>query len=237
VIRSSEEARAAARHRKRQIGKAEDDLKRVQKGILRYYKTEAHVTQKVNEILRDRRVAHLYKWEVGTQGGRPYLEWRRDDQAVEKEEKLSGCYTLLSTLPADRTANDVLTIQKDQVRVERRFSDWKGPLAVHPIHLHNNRRIAALVLVQALALMIFSLIERQVRQTIGDKDGYAVGFLPEGRKSRPTGGKILHALRNVEAIVVVEDGKKRIERVCKVSPLAKRIHEAFGVEIDEITRA
>lgn len=45
--------------------------------------------------------------------------------------------------------------------MERRSSAFKGPLAVAPLFLKNNRRIAALITVICLALLIFCLIERQ----------------------------------------------------------------------------
>ena len=172
------------------------------------------------------------KSPAATISERPYLKWSRDTEAIEKAEKVAGCYPLLTNLPATRPANEVLTIQKDEYRVEHRFANWKGPLEVCPIFLHSNRRIAALLMVTALALMIFSLIERQVRLAMGDKDGYAVGFLPERRKSRPTGTTISYALRVVTAIIV--RGEPRIIRVLNTPPMVKRIHDVFGVTIDQV---
>lgn len=163
---------------------------------------------------------------------RPYLKWSRDNEAIARAEKVSGCYPLLSNLPETRSANEILTIQKDEYRVERRFADWKGPLEVCPIFLHSNRRIAALLMVTALALMIFSLIEREVRKAMGDKDGFAIGFLPERRKSRPTGKTILYALRVVTAIIV--KGEPRIVRVLNIQPMIERIYKVFGVTVDQI---
>jgi hypothetical protein len=51
--------------------------------------------------------------------------------------------------------------------VERRYSAFKGPLAVAPMFLITNRRIAALITVICLALLVFCLIERAVRAAIG----------------------------------------------------------------------
>jgi transposase len=170
--------------------------------------------------------------EVAMTPPRPYLKWSRDAEAIGKAEKVSGCYPLLSNLLATRSANEILSIQKDEYRVEHRFADWKGPLEVCPIFLHSNRRIAALLLVTALALMVFSLIERQVRKAMGDKDGYAVGFLPERRKSRPTGKTILYALRVVTAIIV--RGEPQIIRILNISPMVKKIHDVFGVTTDQV---
>ena len=50
--------------------------------------------------------------------------------------------------------------------VERRYGEFKGPLAVTPLFLKTSRRIAALIAVICLALLIFCLIERPVRKAL-----------------------------------------------------------------------
>ena len=65
--------------------------------------------------------------------------------------------------------------------------------------LHDNRRIAALITVICLALLIFCLIERQVRHAIApdtDLDGLGAGH----RRARPTGRLILTALAPLRLI-------------------------------------
>lgn len=58
-----------------------------------------------------------------------------------------------------------------------------------------NRRVVALVHVICLALLVFSLIERQVRQALErDGDGTMPGIYPGRRRVRPTGRMILHHL-------------------------------------------
>jgi transposase len=246
IIRSSEEVRAARKHRERQIQKAEQELHKVANGIPRYYKTLDRVKEKVAIILEKCRVAAFFKVETGTLKAetgtlkeRPYLVWSLDSEAIEKAEAVSGCYPILTSLPEERTPDEVLAIQKDEYRVESRFANWKGPLQVCPIFLHNNRRIAGLLMTTALALTIFSLIERQVRKALGDKDGRTVGFLPERRKSRPTGKSILDVLRVLAVVIVYEGdsatrGVSRRHRVVNVTPLIRRLHEVFGVTINSV---
>ncbi len=55
---------------------------------------------------------------------------------------------------------------KGQEASERRYGNCKGPLAVAPMFLQHNRRIAALITVICLALLVFSVVERQVRAQI-----------------------------------------------------------------------
>jgi transposase len=59
-------------------------------------------------------------------------------------------------------------------------------LNVRPIFLHNDDRIAALTSIVGLALLIYGLIETDLRQALGP-DQHLAGLLPEGRAARPTG--------------------------------------------------
>jgi len=94
--------------------------------------------------------------------------------------------------PTVADAAEVLVRYKGQEVVERRFGGFKGPLAVAPIFLKNNRRIEALLSVICLALLIFCLVERQVRHAIAP-EVTMTGF-PGRPKARPTGRLIFEAL-------------------------------------------
>ena len=84
--------------------------------------------------------------------------------------------------------------------MERRYSDIKGPLAVAPIFLQHNRRITALITVICLALLIFCLIEREVRTNLAP-DTDMIGFYSNDRRARkPTGRLILQALSDLRLI-------------------------------------
>jgi transposase len=73
----------------------------------------------------------------------------------------------VTNLPPDQAdAAEVLRRYKGQEVVERRYGTFKGPLGVAPMFLKTNRRIAALVSVICLALLVFCLVERAVRQAI-----------------------------------------------------------------------
>ncbi|QKW48231.1 hypothetical protein [Streptomyces buecherae] len=52
----------------------------------------------------------------------------------------------------------VLIHYKGQGTVERRYHDFKDPLAVAPVFVQHNRRVAALIQVIRLALLVFCLI-------------------------------------------------------------------------------
>jgi transposase len=92
----------------------------------------------------------------------------------------------------------VLARYKGQEVVERRYGAFKGPLAVAPMFLQSNRRIQALVTVICLALLIFCLVERQVRRAIAP-DRTLPG-LYVGQPAKPTGRLIFQALAGLRLI-------------------------------------
>ncbi|MGH2951886.1 MAG: hypothetical protein ACRDKX_07580, partial [Solirubrobacterales bacterium] len=73
--------------------------------------------------------------------------------------------------------------------------DYKQTLKVRPIFLHNDDRIYALVSVVGIALLIFGLIESELRRRLGDEQ--LPGLLPEGRAAKPTGRNVLAAFQGL----------------------------------------
>jgi hypothetical protein len=64
--------------------------------------------------------------------------------------------------------------------------------------LHHNRRIAALITASCLALLVYCLMERQVRQALGDRTTMRglYGYGPN-RAARPPGRLILETLSDL----------------------------------------
>jgi transposase len=193
---SSGNAAAAVTNRARKRDRAADDLARVHAGLGgRFYNTADKVKAKVAAIGRDRRVAAYLSVDIGAdEAGRPTLAWSWDHTALDAEAASDGWYALVTNLDATTAdAAEVLARYKGQEVVERRYGDFKGPLAVAPMFLHNNRRIEALITVICLALLIFCLAEREVRRHIAPETTM-VGIYPENRAVKPTGRLIFAAL-------------------------------------------
>lgn len=199
---SSGNATAAVTNRARKLDRASTELTRVQAGLgSRFYNTVDKVTAKVGAIGRERRVAAYLVAEIGTdEAGRPTLTWSFDQAALDAEAASDGWYALLTNLtPDEADSAEVLRRYKGQEVVERRYGDFKGPLAVAPMFLHNNRRIQALITVICLALLIFCLVEREVRSQIAPETTM-VGIYPENRAVKPTGRLIFAALAGMRLI-------------------------------------
>jgi transposase len=197
-IWSSEQARSVAEARERALTKAETDLARVHRGLGgRHYKTRDQVHARVHRILGPH-LTGLLTATIGTQHGKPTLTWRRDHTAIAAAAHHDGIYALATNLPGRLTATSVLRLYKDQHLVELAHRANKNVLNVRPIFLHNDDRIAALVSIVGLALLIYGLIETDLRQALGP-DQHLTGLLPERRAARPTGRNILAAFQGLGA--------------------------------------
>jgi transposase len=193
---SSEEAHSVADGRERALAKAEAALAKVQRGLgSRHYKTRKQVDAKLARILGPS-VRDLLRVTTGTAKGRPTLRFARDQHAIDQAARTDGVYALCTNLPGRLSATGLLRIYKDQPLVEWRHRDAKQTLRVRPIFLHNDQRIDALISVVGLALVVFGLLEADLRQALGP-DEQLDGLLPEGRTARPTGRNILAAFQGL----------------------------------------
>jgi hypothetical protein len=93
---------------------------------------------------------------TGTDTGKPALTWEFNQQALQVEAATDGWYALLTNLdPAEADTPGVLHRFKGQDVSERRYGNYKGPLAVAPLFVRHNRRIEALITVTCVALLVF----------------------------------------------------------------------------------
>ena len=134
--------------------------------------------------------------------GKPALAWHFDQDAIDAEAAADGWYALLTNLePGQAGPEQVFRRYKGQHAVERRYGEFKGPLAVAPLFLKTNRRITALITVICLALLIFCLAERQVRKALAPHGEMMAGLPGYGRTpARPTGRTIFQALADLRLI-------------------------------------
>jgi hypothetical protein len=203
-VHSSARAQAAVSARAKKLERARDDLQRLERGLgSRHYPTAEKVTARLTVIGRERRVGAYLSAATGTDPdtGKPTLTWTFDQAAIDAEAAGDGWYALLSTLGPDQAdAAEILRLYKGQEAVERRYSAFKGPLAVATLYLKNNRRISALITVICLALLVFCLVERQVRRALALHGTTKVNGLYAGRPAVPTGRLIFQALASLRIV-------------------------------------
>jgi transposase len=193
-IHSSEQAREVARARERALTKAEELLARVKRGLGgRYYKTKTQAERRVGQIVGTN-IHGLITVKVSTSKGKPTITWERDRHEIEQAARTDGIYALATNIPGRLTAGKLLRLYKDQEVVERRHRDLKQTLKVRPIFLHNDDRIYALLSTVGIALLIFGLIESQLRKALDADDRHEdkrLPLLPEHRLAKPTGANII----------------------------------------------
>ena len=192
---SSAAAGAAVVARAKKLARARSDLDGLTNGLGgRFYPSVEKVSARLTVIATKRRVGDYLRTTVGTDSaGKPTLAWHFDQDTLDHEAATDGWYCLLTNLDRDEAdAGEVLVRYKGQEVVERRLGAFKGPLAVAPMFLQSNRRIEALLSVICLALLIFCLVEREVRRAI-EPELTMTGF-PGRPKARPTGRLIFEAL-------------------------------------------
>jgi transposase len=198
---SSTRAQAAANARADKLARATGDLERLARGLGgRHYPDADAATAGVRQVAAARRVKAYLHSQVGTDpAGKPTLHWWFDQAALDAEAATDGWYALLTNLdPSHADAAEVLVRYKGQQVVERRYGDFKGPLAVAPMFLQSNTRIAALLTVICLALLVFCLVEREVRRALAP--AVTLDGLWARRPAKPTGRLIFEALSRLRLI-------------------------------------
>jgi transposase len=198
---SSADAGATAKSRAKKLARATEDLDSLTRGLGgRHYGSVDAVQARLTTIATKRRVRDYLRYQIGVdENAKPTLAWRFDQAALDSEAATDGWYCLFTNLDRkDVDAAEVLTRYKGQEVVERRYGNFKGPLAVAPLFLKNNRRIHALLSVICLALLIFCLVERELRRAIAPD--IKMARLGGYRDARPTGRLIFEALASLRLI-------------------------------------
>ena len=232
-VHSSARAAAAAHARTKKLDRARGDLDRLVRGLgSRHYNTIEKVTARVNTIATQRRVGTHLRTTIGADHNqRPTLDWHFDHATLDAEAATDGWYALLTNLPPTLTPAQVLTRYKAQPGIsERRYHDLKGPLAVAPMFLHTNRRMAALLGVICLALLVYCLVEREARHNLAPAT--TLDGLYAGRAAKPTANLIFAALAPLR-LRTTTDGTAEIP---EPDPIQKRVLDLLKIDPTHLRR-
>ena len=181
------------------------------------------VERRVGQIIGEN-IAGLITVDVAQRAGKPTISWRRDEDAIGKASLTDGVYALASNLQGRLSAGRVLRLYKDQQIVERRHRDLKQTLKVRPIFLHNDDRVYALISSIGIALLIFGLIESQLRRALAGEEQKLLALLPEERLAKPTGRNVLAAFQGL-GITYTTNGP----RLDRLTPTQQRILELLDI--------
>lgn len=173
---------------------------------------------------KDERHEHDEVWRV-------VIEVHDDPAAAERRFREETCFVLVTSKLAGSDREDAdrrtLVAYDEQDHVERCFRWAKHPLAVAPIYLKTPKRIAALGLVYVIALMVYALIQRDVRQRLAAADTSMPGN--RGWTRTPTTEVIFRAFRGVSTLDTKVLGEPIY--VIQIDTEQVRLFNLFGLDL------
>jgi len=175
----------------------------------------------------------LFHYELTEKRGQFTLHWRIDPKALQQWQALEGVYVLKTSLSQRRLPlAKALAKYKEQSKVERRIHYLKGPLAVTPMFLEKPERMAGLLCILLWALLVLTLMERQVRRSLKGKPLY--GLYPENRPSpAPTGPSMLRAFSTL-CIVIVKHRGEITRRLAQPDATQQTLLRHLGIAPDDL---
>ena len=189
---------------------------------------EAAITEYAGRGTRGRRPCPWHDHEVSygveaewqckprRQRGRPRKEETRDHEPVYclrlTTKALSPPVTtfgwmVLATTVSEQTSDDaemVRAYHEQSTTVEPGFRWIKNPAVIAPVGLEKRSRIAALAMLTVVGLLVYSLIQRQVRQYLHQHQQTIPGN--KGNTARPTAAVVFESFASVIQVHMDLDG-------------------------------
>jgi transposase len=140
-------------------------LKQVQSKIGQpWYRTVESVQKRAATRIKKSSVGKFMRTQVYTdEQGQIRLRWWIDRHTLLLAMQKDGRY-LLVTNNWSLSPQRMFDLYREKDGVEKRFRVSKSDLKVSPIYLHKDERIEGMLLINMLALLTYSLLERQARQ-------------------------------------------------------------------------
>jgi transposase len=235
--RSTRKAEQDESSRARSIQKATEalsDLRERLQGPRTRFRERSKVEQAVAEVLAEAGASSWLLVEIEEQEeetfrqatrGRPsdqtkYLKearlrftltWKLNVEAISESAREDGVFPLLTN---DRklSATAVLQAYKRQPLLEKRFSQFKTDFAVAPVFLKNVSRIQGLLAAYFFALLVQTLLERELRQAMARAGEASLPLYPEDRPcARPTTHRLIEVFSPIQRHEVrVGEGETQI---------------------------
>lgn len=161
------------------------------------------------------------------------LQITRNDDAIEAFNQLAGWRLYVTNAPVARLdLNGALTCYREEWQPERGFHRLKGAaLAIRPLLLRSDQRIAGLIRILVIALRVLTLLEfvarRQLSQQVEPLRGLYAGN-PKRAAPNPTAERLLQAFADITLYSVTDD-QQTTYQVTPLSALQRRILELLGI--------
>ena len=227
-ILSTQKAGQDAETRGRNIEKALDALRELQTRLNTYnLKAHKNIEKNIISILKQNKCSDFINYDIHKdiqyeiqhkKAGRPKLNesgksvpkeyfsisFQINEARINQESLTDGIFPLITNLK-DRKPKDVLEIYKYQPFLEKRHSQLKTYQEIAPVFLKKPQRVIAYLHMNVMALMVATLIERQLRIAMKRKSIKSLPIYPEGKPCKyPTTFDIVRLFKGIERYEVVQ---------------------------------
>jgi len=157
-----------------------------------------------------------------------------DEVALEEARRTLGKFVIATSVlePEALSGQEMLAHYREQgVSVERGFRFLKDPLFfAHSLFLKSPRRIMALLMVMGLALLVYALAERKLRQALAEQ-----GETVPDQKGRPTSTPtlrwIFQQFEGIDLLLVRQQGRIVFKQVLNLQPVHQQIIQLLGSDV------
>ena len=150
-------------------------------------------------------------------------------EALANAEEDNGWTVLATTVSAEDGADgEIIQAYQDQnTTVEPGFRWIKNPAAIAPVWLEKPERIAALAMLTVLGLLVYSVIQRQVRLYLLTHDEQLPGN--KGLTAIPTAAVVLALFAQVALVQLWIDGQE-VQHIYGLQPHHRLVCHALGLD-------
>jgi transposase len=157
------------------------------------------------------------------------VTWHIDHLRMAEEAKSDGVFPLITNV-TNFSELEVLEIYKRQPTIEKRFSQLKTDFEVAPVYLKAVHRIQALLSMYFFALLIESLLERELRVAMQRKGIESLPLYPEGRPCcHPTARRVLDLFEPVQRHTLTHGKRPAEVLVTDLTRVQRRLLNLLGL--------
>jgi len=161
------------------------------------------------------------------------LSFEKDQNAITMDSLTDGIFPLINNTTETKT--QVLQRYKTQPFLEKRFQTSKSVLNIAPIFLKKPERIEATMFLYFIALMIVSLIERNIRKSLKETPT-ELKILPGNRNATsPTWSNIKEFFSDLYLSFIKYKQQVAAPKLCGLSQLHQKILKLLKVPIEVYT--
>lgn len=127
-----------------------------------------------------------------------------NDHEISRIKEIASSFVLISNATNENKSlndKDLLREYKEQIRVENAFRFLKDPVYADGIYLKKPHRVMALGYVFLMALLIYSLLQRRVRQNML-KEKEPIWTNGKKRTMEPTANTVLEILKSINIVLI-----------------------------------